>query len=172
VGRHLPTRTAPPSAAFCISTLKQAQDSLKPFGLGLLIYDAYRPQRAVDDFIAWSRTDDNKMRESYYPDVSKPDLFKEGYIAAKSGHSRGSTVDLTLCDLNTGTPLDMGTRIDFLGKESWPDYAGVTAQQRANRLLLRRIMMEHGFIPLQQEWWHFTLENEPFPETYFDFVAR
>ncbi|RIY41376.1 peptidase M15 [Neopusillimonas maritima] len=152
--------------------LKQAQDSLKPFGLGLLVYDAYRPQRAVDDFIAWSRTDNNEMRESYYPDISKPDLFKEGYIAAKSGHSRGSTVDLTLCDLNTGKPLDMGTRIDFLGKESWPDYAGVTGQQRANRLLLRRIMMEHGFMPLQQEWWHFTLENEPFPETYFDFVAR
>ncbi len=155
-----------------VQALKKVQDRLKPFGLGLLVYDTYRPQRAVNDFIAWSRTADNQMREQYYPDVSKPDLFKEGYIAAKSGHSRGSTVDLTLCDLKTGYVLDMGTPVDFLGKESWPDYAGVTAQQRANRLLLRSVMTQAGFLPLRQEWWHFTLANEPFPDTYFDFLAR
>lgn len=153
--------------------LAGVQAELKPFGLTLLVYDAYRPQRAVDHFVEWAKDpNDDAGRAEYYPTVPKDRLFPEGYIAERSGHTRGSTVDLTLADAASGEPLDMGTRFDFLGPESWPDYPGVTPQQRANRLLLRTFMVKHGFRPLQQEWWHFTLQNEPFPERYFDFLPR
>ena len=153
--------------------LKAAEEALAPFGLGLKVFDAYRPQRAVDHFVRWAKDlGDTKMKARYYPRVAKSVLFKEGYIAARSGHSRGSTVDLTLIDRASGRELDMGTGFDFFGPESWPSSMAVTAQQRANRLLLRSVMTRAGFRPLQEEWWHFTLENEPFPERYFDFPVR
>lgn len=150
--------------------LKAVQAELLSFGLGLKVFDAYRPQRAVNHFVRWAKDlNDTKMKEYYYPNVQKSELFEQGYIAAHSGHSRGSTVDVTLIDLETGKELDMGTGFDFFSPISWPTSMAVTVQQRANRLLLRSIMLRHGFRPLQEEWWHFTLENEPYPTTYFDF---
>ena len=155
--------------------LAGVQEELAGFGLGLKIFDAYRPQRAVDHFVRWAGdTADTKMKAGYYPDVEKRHLFRDGYIAAKSGHSRGSTVDLTLVSLNAGNPaeLDMGTGWDFFGPQSWPASMAVSAQQRANRMLLQSLMVKHGFRPLAEEWWHFTLVVEPYPETYFDFVVE
>lgn len=149
--------------------LKGVQAQLKPFGLGLKVFDAYRPQRAVDHFVRWAKDlEDTKMKSEYYPKVAKGVLFEQGYIAAKSGHSRGSTIDLTLVDLKSGSELDMGTPFDFFGHQSWVHEQGLTAVQRANRLLLRTVMLQNGFRPYDQEWWHFTLRGEPFPETYFD----
>lgn len=166
----------------CILTRQAAealagvQQDLKPFGLGVKIFDAYRPQRAVDHFVRWARDlADLAEKPRYYPDVDKSRLFSEGYIAERSGHSRGSTVDLTLASLagpDAGRELDMGGGFDWFGAESWPDYAGITAQQRANRLLLQSLMRRHGFRHYPREWWHFTLENEPYPDIYFDFPVR
>ena len=156
------------------SALKAVQEELSKFGLGLLVFDSYRPQQAVDDFVAWSKDDkDTKSKSANYPQVSKNTLISEGFIAEYSGHSRGSTIDLTIVSENTPfKQLDMGTPFDFFGPESWPNYAGITSQQRANRLLLQNIMIKHDFKPYPQEWWHFTLNNEPFPETYFNFPVR
>ena len=153
--------------------LKEVQEELSSFGLGLKVFDGYRPQRAVNHFVRWARDlNDTTMKGSYYPNVQKSELFEKGYIAARSGHSRGSTVDLTLIDLATKKELDMGTDFDFFSPISWPTSIVPTAQQHANRLLLRSMMLRHGFRPLQEEWWHFTLENEPYPTTYFDFPIR
>ncbi len=155
--------------------LKKVQQELSPFGLGLKIFDAYRPQRAVDHFVRWaSDLADTKMKQKYYPGVAKKDLFKEGYIAARSGHSRGSTVDLTIVSLDdeTAEELDMGTGWDYFGPESWPGSQAVSAEQRAHRMLLQQLMTKHGFKPLAEEWWHFTLVDEPFPDSYFDFVIE
>ena len=150
--------------------LLAVQEELTAFGLGLKIFDAYRPQRAVDHFVRWgSDLDDVKMQQQYYPRVDKANLFRDGYIAERSGHSRGATVDLTIVDLLSGVELDMGTPWDFFDALSWPSSNGVSAEQRANRMLLQQVMTRHGFEPLQEEWWHFTLLNEPFPDTYFDF---
>ncbi len=169
-------------AARCILTrpaaeaLKKVQEELKPFGLGLKIYDAYRPQRAVDDFVRWGKDlTDTKMQAEYYPAVQKKDLFKEGYIAEKSSHSRGSTVDLTVGSLDkqpAESDLDMGTHFDFFGPEAWPESPLVSSVHRAHRMLLQLIMGKHGFVPYPKEWWHFTLKNEPFPNTYFDFPVQ
>jgi D-alanyl-D-alanine dipeptidase len=165
------TRLVLSSAA--TDALVSVQVQLEVMDLGLLVYDAYRPQRAVDDFVRWAGDlDDQVNKQAYYPDVDKSELFERGYIAARSGHTRGSTVDVTLVALESGSPLDMGTAWDFFGPESWPDDAGATDQQRANRLLLRTLMMQAGFVPYAQEWWHFTLASEPFPDTYFDFPVR
>ncbi len=109
------------------------------------------------------------MKSTHYPNVKKKRLFKEGYIASKSGHSRGSTIDLTIIDLKNNKELDMGTTYDFFGEESWIDYSKLSSKQRANRLLLQSLMKKYGFRPLKEEWWHFTLHNEPFPEKYFNF---
>lgn len=156
--------------------MAQVQQALRPFGLGLLVFDAYRPQRAVDHFVRWAQDlEDTRTKDEFYPDVDKQDLFREEYIAARSSHSRGSTVDLTLVALDAPSGdagLDMGTGFDFFGPESWPDYAGITPAQRAHRLLLRSLMLQHGFMPYPKEWWHFTLANEPFPETWFDFPVQ
>ncbi|MFH1913795.1 MAG: M15 family metallopeptidase [Pseudomonadota bacterium] len=153
--------------------LAGVQQTLARFGLGLKVFDGYRPQRAVDHFVRWAENlDDTRMKAEFYPDVDKANLFRDGYIAAKSGHSRGSTVDLTIIDAATGKPLDMGTAFDFFGPPSWPDSPAMAAQVRANRALLQGIMISHGFRPLAEEWWHFTLEDEPFPDTYFDFPVR
>jgi D-alanyl-D-alanine dipeptidase len=150
--------------------LAEAQSDLNRFGLGLKIFDAYRPQKAVDDFVRWGRDlADTVMKEQYYPFVDKENLFREGYIAEKSGHSRGSTLDLTIIDLKTGKELDMGSHFDFFGKSSWVTNPDITHQQRANRMLLNLVMKRHGFKAYDREWWHFTLEHEPYPDTYFDF---
>ena len=153
--------------------LKAVQEELSSFGLGLKLFDGYRPQRAVNHFVRWAKDlNDTTMKGSYYPNVQKSELFEKGYIAARSGHSRGSTVDLTLIDIATGKELDMGTGFDFFSPLSSPTSREVTQQQRANRLLLRSLMLRHGFRPLEEEWWHFTLENESYPTTYFDFSVR
>jgi len=141
-------------------------------GLRLVLYDGYRPQRAVDHFVRWAESADESMRAAFYPDVEKRDLFERGFIARRSGHSRGSTVDLTLLDEKTGMLLDMGGPFDFFGELSHPDHPGVTPAQHANRMLLRQAMLDHGFKPLSTEWWHFTLKDEPYPDTYFDFPVR
>lgn len=158
------------------AALAQVQAELRPFGLGLLVFDAYRPQRAVNHFVRWAQDlRDTRMKAEFYPGVAKKDLFREDYIAARSSHSRGSTVDLTLVALNAPPGdggLDMGTGFDFFGPESWPEYAGITPAQRAHRLLLRTLMLEHGFRPYPKEWWHFTLADEPFQDTWFDFPVQ
>lgn len=146
------------------------QEQLSQFGLGLKVFDGYRPQMAVDHFVRWARDlDDRKMKQRYYPAVDKENLFRDGYIAKRSGHSRGSTVDLTIINLASNEELDMGTGWDFFDVMSWPSSTRVTAAQAANRMRLRTIMLENGFKPLQEEWWHFTLGDEPFPDRYFEF---
>ncbi len=155
--------------------LKKVQEELRAFGLGLKVYDAYRPQRAVNHFVRWAKdVEDTKMKSKYYPEVEKKNLFKEGYIAEKSSHSRGSTVDVTIVsrDGEASEELDMGTGWDFFGPQSWPSSMEVTPAQRANRMLLQNLMTKHGFVPLKEEWWHFTLKDEPFPERYFDFPVN
>jgi D-alanyl-D-alanine dipeptidase len=156
--------------------LKRVQEDLKPFGLGLKIYDAYRPRRAVAHFVRWAKDlQDTRMKASYYPEVEKKDLFAQGYIAEKSSHSRGSTVDLTIVFVDSdGTvkELDMGTGFDLFSPKSWPDNSSMSPPQRTHRLLLQTLMGKHGFNPYPQEWWHFTLKREPFPTTYFDFPVK
>ena len=149
--------------------LQEIQNDLKHFGYGVKIFDAYRPQKAVNHFSRWSTNDDVLMKDLFYPNIEKRDLFKKGYIASRSGHSRGSTIDLTIINLKTKEELDMGTSYDFFGIESSYDYSGLTYEQNSNRLLLYSVMKKYGFKSLKSEWWHFTLENEPFPDTYFNF---
>ncbi|WP_428742269.1 M15 family metallopeptidase [Tenacibaculum sp.] len=153
--------------------LKKVQDELTTKGLSLKIFDAYRPQTAVNHFVKWARViNDTLMKQQYYPEVNKRHLFKLGYIASKSGHSRGSTVDLTIVDLKTGKELDMGSPYDFFGVSSHITYEKLTKQQKKNRQLLQKVMRKHGFRPYTNEWWHFTLRHEPFPKTYFDFPVK
>jgi zinc D-Ala-D-Ala dipeptidase len=177
--------------------LAAVQAELRPFGLALKIYDCYRPQRAVSDFVAWARdTADTAMRAEFYPRVHKRDLFADGYIAERSGHSRGSTVDLTLVALpprqqpafTPGQPLvsctqpagvrfpdntlDMGTGFDCFDPLSHTENSAIGPDARRNRLLLRAVMEKHGFRNYSREWWHFTLRDEPFPDTFFDHPVR
>ena len=150
--------------------LAKAADILREQGYRLKIFDAYRPQKGVDHFKRWSRDlSDERMKEYFYPDLDKDVLFPQGYIAEHSGHSRGSTVDLTLFDMRTEKEVDMGGTFDYFGELSHPDYKEITDEQYANRMILRDAMLAHGFKPLEEEWWHFTLENEPYPDTYFTF---
>ena len=166
-------------------SLRAVSDDLQKQGYRLKIYDAYRPQCAVDHFMRWAAdVNDTLMKPYFYPDVPRDKLFKLGYILEKSGHTRGSTVDLTLFDMATEKEVDMGGTFDWFGRESHPDYGGnpktgkykgnaqITAEQFHNRMILREAMMRHGFKPLDEEWWHFTLENEPFPNTYFTFPVK
>jgi len=155
------------------TALKKVQDEFARLGFGLLVFDAYRPQRAVDHFIRWSKDSaDTKMKEQFYPNINKKDLFNEGYISEKSGHSRGSTVDITIVSLRTGHILDLGGPYDYFDKKSWVDYKNITKNQRAIRLMLQRRMVKHGFKYYPKEWWHFTLAKEPYPDTYFDFLVK
>lgn len=155
------------------TALKKVQDQLNQAQLGLVIYDAYRPQRAVNDFIRWAKIPaDTMMKAAFYPDVPKSQLFQLGYIASRSGHSRGSTVDLSLIDLSTAEPVDMGSPFDFFGSISHQNTTAITERQKANRALLKKVMMRHGFLPYSEEWWHFTLKDEPYPDTYFDFLVQ
>ncbi len=156
--------------------LGQVQAELGTHSLALKIFDAYRPQQAVDHFQRWA-TDlsDTRMKAEFYPQVDKQMLFQEGYLARQSSHSRGSTADLTIIPLpspSDAAELDMGSRFDFFGPQSWPGYAGLTPQQRANRMLLHGLMKRHGFTPHPLEWWHFTLRDEPFPDTWFNFSVQ
>ena len=154
--------------------LRAVSDDVMAQGYRLKIYDAYRPQCAVDHFVRWaSNLPDTLMKRYFYPEVEKSSLFEEEYIMKKSGHTRGSTVDLTLFDMATEKELDMGGTFDRFGIESHPDYsATLTPQQYANRMILRDAMVRHGFKTLDSEWWHFTLADEPYPDTYFTFPVR
>lgn len=156
--------------------LKEVELELQSQGLGIKVFDAYRPQRAVNHFVRWAKDlDDTLIKAQYYPDVPKSQLFEKGYIAEKSGHSRGSTVDLTLVytdGLKKGNELDMGSGWDFFGTISWPSNNAVSPLQKANRMKLKSVMLKHGFKPYSKEWWHFTLKDEPFPDRYFDFVVK
>lgn len=153
--------------------LKKVQEELQGQNLCLLIYDGYRPQRAVNHFMRWAKDlNDTLMKSEFYPEVEKRHLFREEYIATRSGHSRGSTLDLTIIDGNTGQPLDMGSPYDFFGKESWVAHSNLTETQLKNRQLLQQVMKRHNFRNYAKEWWHFTLRWEPFPNTYFDFPVE
>lgn len=192
-GYHAPVCLLTKPAA---QALQSVVERLLPMGLTLKVYDCYRPQTAVNDFAAWAKDlNDTKMRTEFYPTVDKTRLFDEGYIAYRSGHSRGSTVDLTIVPLGSQIPaydpkhkpatctaptpqrvpdnsLDFGTGFDCFSPVSHPDDQSVSAQQRANRLLLQSMMEQAGFKRLDTEWWHFTLVNEPYPSTYFDFPVQ
>ena len=153
--------------------LKAVNRELMAQGYRIKVYDTYRPQRAVSHFVRWAKAiSDTLTKQSFYPEVDKRLLFKLGFIASKSGHSRGSTIDLTLVHAQSGKEVDMGGVFDYFGQLSHPSYQQITKEQKANRMLLRRVMMKHGFVPLSTEWWHFTLKNEPYPDTYFDFPVR
>lgn len=152
-------------------SLGRAATAAAQKGYLLKVFDTYRPQAAVDHFVRWAKDlSDTRMKPYFYPEVDKACLFEQGYIAARSGHSRGSTVDLTLFDRLEGRDVDMGGPFDYFGERSHPAYTqGLTSRQLAARQLLRDIMLSQGFRPLSTEWWHFTLQNEPYPDTYFAF---
>ncbi len=156
------------------AALKEVADELREKGYRLKVFDAYRPQMAVDNFVEWAKdVNDTRMKKYFYPELNKDVLFPQGYIAENSGHSRGSTIDLTLFDMNTGKEVDMGGTFDYFGERSHPDFKGdLTRKQLANRKILRDAMLRHGFKPLDTEWWHFTLKNEPYPNTYFTFPVH
>ena len=150
--------------------LKGVSGELLVQGYRLKVFDAYRPVSAVKHFVLWGIEDqDVRMKPWFYPELDKNALFAEGYIAKRSSHSRGSTVDLTLLDMKTGQELDMGSPFDLFSEVSHPDYRGVSQEQYDNRMLLQEAMVRGGFVPLDCEWWHFTLANEPYPDTYFEF---
>ena len=150
--------------------LKAVANEMNVEGYRLKIFDAYRPATAVKHFILWGIEDqDVRMKPYFYPNVVKQDLFSEGYIAKRSSHSRGSTVDLTLLDMATGKELDMGSQFDWFGVESHPDYRGITKEQYENRMFLQKAMVRNGFVPIDCEWWHFPLADEPYPDMYFSF---
>lgn len=151
------------------SALKHVADDLRKKGYLIKIYDAYRPQKAVDHFCRWAQSADTRMKSVFYPTLDKTKLFPT-YIARKSGHSKGSTFDLTIVKADTKADVDMGGPFDFFGTKSHYAYKGVTATQAANRKVLRDAMLAHGFKPYENEWWHFTLRNEPYPSTYFTFA--
>lgn len=150
--------------------LKNVSNQAMVSGYCLKIFDAYRPATAVKHFVLWGIEDlDLRMKPFFYPDLEKSELFEQGYIAKQSSHSRGSTVDLTLLDMKTGKELDMGSPFDFFSEVSHPDNRDVTDKQYRNRMFLQNLMVRNGFEPINCEWWHFTLKDEPYPDTYFDF---
>lgn len=163
-------------------SLKAVSDDLKKQGFRLKIFDAYRPQCAVDYFMKWAEDiDDVRMKEYFYPELDKSVLIPQGYIARKSGHTRGSTIDLTLFDMEKQREADMGCTFDYFGVASHPGilpgqdaggYRPINEEQYRNRMILREAMMRHGFKPYKNEWWHFTLIDEPYPYTYFTFPLR
>jgi len=150
--------------------LKRAEPIFAGLGYGMLLYDSYRPQRAVDDFVAWGKdVEDQARKQIHYPRIEKADMFRLGYVAVRSGHSRGCAVDLTLVDLNSGEPIDMDGWFDLMDDTSGYGAEGVSETGAANRALLRRVMEECGFRGISGEWWHFIIQPEPFPDQYFDF---
>ena len=154
-------------------SLKIIQTILNNSGYSLKIYDAYRPQRSVNHFINWSKNQSDTLKKSYfYPNILKSNLFDLGYIATNSSHSRGSTVDITLVEISSGKEIDMGSAYDFFGLESSHDYENISITQKNNRKLLFDVMTKNGFSSYPKEWWHYTLIDEPFPTTYFDFIIN
>ena len=150
--------------------LQNVAAELNAQGFRLKIYDAYRPACAVKHFALWGVDDlDQRMKPFFYPDLEKQELFERGYIAKRSSHSRGSTVDLTLFDMQTGKEVDMGSPFDLFSQVSHPNYRGISDEQYENRLFLQKVMVKGGFTTLDCEWWHFTLQGEPYPDSYFDF---
>ncbi|MBJ6360321.1 M15 family metallopeptidase [Paenibacillus sp. GCM10012307] len=149
--------------------LQKASEKLAPLGYELNIYDGYRPAKAVAHFIRWSKESGDDMKELFYPDIDKSRLFKMGYLSSKSAHSRGSTVDLSIVHKDTGEEVDMGSSFDYLGERSHHGTTLINAQQTANRNVLKKAMEDSGFRSYSKEWWHYTLNDEPFPKTYFDF---
>jgi D-alanyl-D-alanine dipeptidase len=155
--------------ALCVA-LARAREEAAEVGFGLLLWDGYRPQRAVDRFIAWSHEpEDGRTKLRHYPNIDRAAMFREGYVATRSGHSRGSTVDLTLYDLATGELAPMGGDHDLMDPISHHGARGVTAVEASNRERLRAVMAAGGFGAYDCEWWHYTLDDEPYPDTYFDF---
>ncbi len=177
--------------------LKAAQDELRPYGLSLKVYDCYRPQRAVDTFIAWAENKEAiKMKAEFFPRIAKEQLFLEGYLAKKSGHSRGSAVDLTIVPLPVSpqetyregdalrdctlpaaqrfgdNSLDFGTGYDCFDARANSENPTVNSEHKVRRLMLRALLEKHGFRVAKSEWWHFTLQKEPYPKTYFDFEVE
>lgn len=151
-----------------LTALAKAADDLRQQGYRLLIWDSYRPQKAVDNFVKWINDENDPGDKSFYPELEKSDLLAGNYIMAKSGHTRGSTVDLTIIKKDGGF-VDMGGTFDLFSEISHPDYQNLTDEQKNNRKILRDAMVKAGFNPLDSEWWHFTLKDEPYPDTYFDF---
>ena len=150
--------------------LKAVAGEVNAQGYRLKVFDAYRPACAVRHFVLWGVEDlDLRMKPYFYPDLEKQELFKRGYIASQSSHSRGSAVDLTLLDMRTGKEVDMGSPFDLFSPLSHPDSTGVTDEQRENRMFLQKAMTRNGFAPIDCEWWHFALRDEPYPEIYFEF---
>ncbi len=150
--------------------LKSVSKEVQAQGFRLKVFDAYRPVCAVKHFVLWGIEDlDLRMKPFFYPDLKKEDLFEQGYIATQSSHSRGSAIDLTLLDMAAGKEVDMGSSFDLFSEVSHPDYQGVTPEQYENRMMLRKAMLHSGFAPIDCEWWHFSLEDEPYPDTYFEF---
>ena len=150
--------------------LKDAAAELFVKGYRLKVFDAYRPTTAVKHFVLWGIEDqDIRMKPYFYPDLEKQELFSRGYIAKQSSHSRGSAIDLTLLDMKTGKEPDMGSPFDYFGEISHPDFKGITDEQYENRMILCSAMLRNGFMPMDCEWWHFTLKDEPYPDTYFTF---
>jgi len=167
------------------AALKEVSDDVKAKGYRLKIFDAYRPQCAVDHFVRWAQNlSDTRMKQYFYPNLDKSVLFDQGYIDRRSGHTRGSTLDLTLFDMKKEKEVDMGGTFDWFGPESHPDFGGdpdtgvytptegITKEQFENRMILRKAMLDHGFKALDTEWWHFTLVDEPYPDTYFTFPVK
>ncbi|NGN64352.1 D-Ala-D-Ala dipeptidase VanX [Streptomyces sp. A7024] len=155
--------------ALC-AALERAREKARPQGFGLLLWDGYRPQRAVDCFMQWSRQpEDGRTKPRHYPNIDRAEMFEKGYVAAKSGHSRGSTVDLTLYHLDTGELARMGGDHDLMDPVSHHGAPGITPSEASNRIHLRSIMEACGFRAYESEWWHYTLQDEPYPDTYFDF---
>ena len=153
--------------------LKEAADEFRKDGYLIKVYDAYRPQIAVDHFIRWaSDPDDERMKEYFYPEVNKDELFEKGYIAQHSSHSRGSTIDLTLYDIENKMDIDVGSCFDYFGEISHANYKGISDEQYRNRIYLKKVMMKHDFEGIEEEWWHFTLKDEPYPDTYFTFPVK
>jgi D-alanyl-D-alanine dipeptidase len=175
VGRRIDGYEAP----ICLLTreaaaaLANVQRDLAVNGLGVKVFDCYRPVRAVAHFLRWARDHSDQQRKpEFYPEFDKRDLFRDGYISARSGHSRGSTIDVTLITLSDRQQLDMGSPFDFFGARSARSDRTVSAEARANRDRLAAAMARRGFRGYWKEWWHFTLAGEPFPDTYFDFPVR
>jgi D-alanyl-D-alanine dipeptidase len=155
--------------ALC-AALEKARDTAASLGFGLLLWDGYRPQRAVDCFLRWAKQpEDGRRKRRHYPNIDRPAMFANGYVAAKSGHSRGSTVDLTLYHLATGELAPMGGDHDLMDPISHHGATGITCDEARNREHLCSIMLACGFASYECEWWHYTLRDEPYPDTYFDF---
>ena len=160
-------------SAEAAAALKAVNDDVRAQGYAIKVFDAYRPQGAVDHFVVWAGDPQDQLTKAYfYPDIAKDRIIPDGYVAERSGHSRGSTVDLTLIDMMTGKELDMGTPFDFFGLASHHDSPLVNAEQAENRLILLNAMEKAGFRRYDEEWWHYTLADEPYPDTFFDFPVQ